>query len=172
MTPEFSRLVAADTVGDVPRDLEIGADPDERRKLAGRFRLQAIERLQARVTLSRRAGIIHAEGIVSADVVQSCVVTGDAMPATVQAPCTVRYVPDIFSRAVEEEVELSADDCDTLPIDNGQIDIGELAAETLALALDPFPRSDNADAALGEAGLDGAGQAGPFAALQALKDKL
>jgi uncharacterized metal-binding protein YceD (DUF177 family) len=172
MTPEFSRIIAAETVDEAPRQLEIGADAEERRKLAGRFRLQAIDRLIARVKLSRRAGIIHAEGEIDSNVVQSCVVTGEAMPAEVRAPFSVRYVPDAFGRSDEDEVELSSDDCDTLPLENNQIDLGELAAETLALALDPFPRSDKADEALQEAGAGEATEAGPFAALQALKDKL
>ena len=69
-------------------------------------------------------------------------------------------------------MELSADALDTLPIENGAIDLGEAAAETLALALDPFPRSPGADAALAEAGVLGESEAGPFAALADLKRKL
>lgn len=172
MTPEFSRIVTADTIGEAARAMEIGADVDERRRLAGRFRLQGVDRLQAKVTLSRRAGVIHADGIVDADVVQSCVVTGEPMPARIEAPFSVRYVPNMFAGAGEDEVELSAQDCDTLPIENNQIDLGELAAETLALALDPFPRSEMADAALNEAGLGDPADPNPFAALQSLKDKL
>ncbi|HEV2569607.1 DUF177 domain-containing protein [Sphingomonas sp.] len=172
MTPEFSRTFAADTIDEAPREVEIGADADERRKLAGRFRLQQIDRLSARVKLARRAGVIHADGQVDAAVVQSCVVTGEPMPAEVRAPFSVRFVPNAYTRPSEEEVELSAEDCDTLPIEGNQIDLGEVAAETLALALDPFPRSDRADEALREAGLGEAAEAGPFAALQALKDKL
>jgi uncharacterized metal-binding protein YceD (DUF177 family) len=172
MTPEFSRIIAADTIGDAPRELEIGADADERRRLAGRFRLPGIEQLNAWVKLSRRAGIIHAEGEINSRVVQSCVVTGEAMPADVCVPFSVRYVPDAFVRSDEDEVELSSEDCDTLALENNQIDLGELAAETLALALDPFPRSDKADEALKEAGIGEVAESGPFAALQALKDKL
>ncbi|NNM78329.1 DUF177 domain-containing protein [Sphingomonas sp. ID1715] len=172
MTPEFSRIVAADTVDERPKQIEIGADADERRRLAGRFRLQAIDRLSARVALARRAGIIHADGEVDAAVVQSCVVTGEAMPAEVKAPFSVRYLPDAYVRSSEEEVELSSEDCDTLPLEGNQIDLGELAAETLALALDPFPRCAGADEALREAGMSDGAEAGPFAALKALKDKL
>ena len=172
MTPEFSRIVAADTIDERPREMEIGADPDERRRLAGRFRLQAIGQLKARLKLSRRAGILHAEGDVEAAVVQSCVVTGEAMPARVNAPFSVRYVPDAFARSDEDELELSSEDCDTLPLENNQIDLGELAAETLALALDPFPRSAKADEALKEAGIGDAAEPGPFAALQGLKDRM
>jgi uncharacterized metal-binding protein YceD (DUF177 family) len=167
--PEFSRPVDADTVSDKPKTVAIGADETERRRLAGRFGLKAIDRLSAEVKLARRAGIVHAEGRVEAQVVQSCVVTGEPMPAEIDAPFSVRYVPDAFAGPAEEETELTAEDCDTLPLDGNRIDLGELAAETLALALDPFPRSANADAALAESGLAGEAEAGPFAAL---KDKL
>ncbi|MFD1610380.1 YceD family protein [Sphingomonas tabacisoli] len=170
MTPEFSRPLDADTVSESPRTLEIGADEAERRKLAGRFRLVALDRLAATVTLARRAGIIHADGRVMADLVQSCVVTGEPLPAHIDAPFSVRYVPETPGPAGEEEVELSEEDCDTLPLENGRIDLGELAAETLALALDPYPRAPDADLTLDES--DTETDTGPFAALKALKDRM
>lgn len=172
MTPEFSRPADAETVSDQARRVEVEADEAERRRLAGRFRLQSIGFLKAEITLQRRAGVLHAEGRVVADVVQSCVVTNDPMPARVDAPFAVRFAEDAFAPAAEDEFELSADECDTLPIVDGRIDLGELAAETLALALDPYPRSARADEVLREAGLAGEVGAGPFAGLQALKDQL
>jgi uncharacterized metal-binding protein YceD (DUF177 family) len=171
MTPEFSRLVEADTISEAPKRVEIGADETERRHLAGRFRLQAIDRLSATVTLACKAGIVHAEGVIAAEVVQSCVVTGDAVPAEIDAPFHVRFVPDAYAGAPDEEIELSAEDCDTLPLE-AKIDLGELAAETLALALDPYPRCEGADAAVGQGGSRDDIDAGPFAGLQALKDRL
>ena len=45
-------------------------------------------------------------------------------------------------------------------------------AQSFALALEPFPRSPNADAALKAAGVKAEGEAGPFSALAALKEKL
>lgn len=173
IAPEFSRPIDADTISESPRFMEIGADETERRKLAGRFALQAIDQLSARVKLARRAGIVHADGHVEAKVMQSCVVTGEPMPTSIDAPFSVRYVPDAGAGASgEEEVELSAEDCDTLPLDGNRIDLGELAAETLALALDPFPRSEGADAALKDAGLGGEADLGPFAVLKALKERM
>lgn len=172
MTPEFSRTIAEDTISDSPRQLSIGADETERRRLAGRFRLKAIERLEAVVTLSRRAGIVHAEGEVNAAVTQACVVTDEPVPATVRAPFSVRFVPDAFERSGDDEVELSAEDCDTLPLEGGHIDLGEVAAETLALALDPYPRAPDADEVLRENSTAGDQEASPFAALKALKDQL
>lgn len=172
MTPEFSRAIRVETISDAPRRMEIVADADERRRLAGRFRLKAIDRLSAAITLSRRAGTIHAEGEVDAAVVQACVVTDEPLPAEVRAPFSVRFVPEAQVSAPDEELELSEEDCDILPIQHGEIDLGELAAETLALALDPFPRSQGADATIREASPAGGDAAGPFAGLKGLKDRL
>ena len=59
-----------------------------------------------------------------------------------------------------------------VPYDGGAIDLGETAAETMALALDPFPRGPGAEAALKAAGVISEEEAGPFGALAGLKDKL
>ena len=53
----------------------------------------------------------------------------------------------------------------------GAIDLGEVAAETMALALAPFPRGPGADAALKQAGVLSEGEAGPFGALAGLLKK-
>src|SRR3546814_12081794 len=47
---------------------------------------------------------------------------------------------DLSSGASEDEVELGEEDCDVLPMDGDSVDIGELAAETVSLVLDPYPR--------------------------------
>ncbi len=171
MTPEFSRPIDAERVSDTAQSFPIEADATERRRLAGRFRLIELRQLRAAITLQRRAGVIHAEGTVDGDVVQACAVTGDSIPAKVTAPVHVRYVADpITSEA--DEIELSGDDCDTLAIEQGRIDIGELAAETLALALDPYPRSPQADTFLREQAEARTTGLGAFAALKDLKSKL
>lgn len=170
--PEFSRPIALDTIGQTPRALAIEADEAERAALARRFGLKAIGRLTAAASIVLRAGTPFAEGEVQADVVQSCVVTDDPIPATVAEPFQIRFVAEAAVPAEGEEIELSAEECDTVFYSGGVIDLGEAAAETMALALDPFPRGPNADAALRDAGVIGEGEAGPFGALKALKDRL
>ena len=91
------------------------------------------------------------------------------MPARVDEAVALRFVED---DAAGEEVELSADALDTMPIEGGGIDLGEAAAETMALALDPFPRSPAAATALREAGVLAEDEAGAFASLAGLKAKL
>ncbi len=169
MTPEFSRPVTVDTIGEADRTIEIEADADERRRLAARFALVAIDTLTARFAVRRDERGILAVGTVAADVVQACSVTGDPLAATVDEAVSLRFVEEI---AADEEIELSDDALDTLPIEDGAIDLGEAAAETMALALDPFPRAPGAEEALRAAGVVGEGEAGPFGALAGLKAKL
>ncbi len=55
--------------------------------------------------------------------------------------------------AADEEMELGAADLDTIFHDGLGDRPGRAIADTLALALDPYPRSADADAALKEAGV-------------------
>ena len=102
--------------------------------------------------------------------VQSCSVTGDPVPVAIDEPVDLLFVAEPGD--AQDEIELSEDACDTMFHDGAAIDLGEAAAETMALALDPFPRGPGAEACLKQAGVLGEEEAGPFAALAALKDKL
>ena len=175
MTPppasELARPIRLDTLGEAPRDIAITADDAERAALVRRFGLIALDRLTAEVRLHREGQAVLAEGRLAADVVQPCVATGEPVPAVIDEPFRLRFLPaDLIGDG--EEIELSEEDCDTIPFDGGLVDIGEAVAETLALALDPFPRAPDADAALKAAGVLQEGEAGPFAALKALKDRM
>ena len=167
--PEFSRPERVETIGHLPRDVRIAADEAERTALARRFELIAVERLEARFAVSRDTAGIVATGQVIAAVTQACSASGVPLAASVDEAVTLRFVAEADST---EELELSAEALDTLPIEGGAIDLGEAAAETMALALDPFPRAADADAVLAEAGVLGEGTAGPFGGLADLKRRL
>jgi uncharacterized metal-binding protein YceD (DUF177 family) len=168
--PEFAAPVRLDTIGSAPRTVSIEADADQRAALAMRFGLIALDHLSAEATLVRDGDIIVVDGTIRADAVQPCVASGEPVPSHVDAPFALRFVPDAVVE--EEEVELDEDELDTLPYSGGSIDVGEAVAQTLALSLDPFPRAEQADDALREAGVVGEEEMSPFAALKALKDKL
>lgn len=170
VTPEFSRLVPLDRIGAGESMNEIAAEESERAALAARFDLIAIDRLSATVALKRDGDVVLANGRLSAAVVQPCIASGEPVPATVDTEIAIRFVPESTDSA--EEVELDADALDTVDYRGGAIDLGEAAAETLALALDPFPRSPHADEALKAAGVLSEEEAkvasSPFAALKGL----
>ena len=170
MSVEFARPQRVDTIGDDARTIEIDADAQERAALAKRFDLIGIEKLTGKFTIRRDAAGIVAEGRVTAAVTQACSITGDPLPATVDEPVALRFVAEEDSG--QDEIELGDSDIDMIPYDGGTIDLGEVAAETMALALDPFPRGPNAEVVLKEAGVLSEEQAGPFGALAGLKDRL
>lgn len=170
MTPEFSRPRRLDTIGTGESQVRVEADAAERQALARRFGLIAIDKLAADYAIRRDAAGIIARGHLSGAVVQPCSVTGDPVPAQIEEDFAIRFVPE--GGETSDEVELSEDDCDTVFYTGSAIDLGEAAAETLALALDPFPRSAGAQAALRDAGVLNEDETGPFAALAKLKTKL
>ena len=171
--PEFSRMYRLDTIGEGARAVAIAAEPGERAALAERFGLIALDRLEAEASLRRAGTIVHVDGALRADAVQPCVATGDPVPAALDVPFTLRFVPEA-DLASADEIELSEEDCDAIPYVSGAIDLGEAVAETLSLALDPFPRSAHADAALRAAGVvreEDHAPASPFGALKGLFPK-
>lgn len=170
MTPEFSRPERLDTIGERDRSVTFAATPEERRKLAARFAILSVDLLEAHFTIRRDTSGIVAKGHVTAKVVQACSVTDEPLTATIDEPVALRFVDDFG--AVDGEIELSDDALDTVPIDGGAVDLGEAAAETLALALDPFPRGPNAAATLRAAGVISEDEYQPVNAFSGLKAKL
>jgi uncharacterized metal-binding protein YceD (DUF177 family) len=100
---------------------------------------------------------------------QACVVTGDPVPAAVDEAFDLMFVREPEAGSADEEIELGESDCDVVFYDGAVIDLGTAIGDTLALSLDPYPRSAGAEAALKEAGVMTETEASPFAALAALK---
>lgn len=174
IAPEFSRTVRVDTLGAEPRAMAIAAEPEERTALAQRFGLLALDRLEAELALSRDGAEIAVHGTLQADLDQACVASGAAVPARLVVPFDILFRPQPDGQA-DEEVELGERDLDVVFYDRAEIDVGEAAAETLSLNLDPWPRAPEADDILREAGVkqEGEEEKGPLAAaLAGLKDKL
>jgi uncharacterized metal-binding protein YceD (DUF177 family) len=176
MSPEFSRPVRVDTLGPGPRSVGIEADESERAALAERFGLVSLGRLAAEAALSLNGEIVTAQGQVRAEVVQSCIATGDPVRAGVAEDFRIEFRPPPGPVSADEEVELGESELDVVFYDGASVDLGEAVAETLSLALNPYPRSPAAEAALKAAGVKSEEEAreesSPFAALKALKDKL
>ncbi len=172
MTPEFSRPLRLDQIGAGDNKLSIDADEAERAALARRFELVSLDSLHADYAVRRDAVGVLATGRLTGQVVQACVATAAPVPATIDEPFTLRFLPEPGDDA-PEEVELDEADCDTMFYTGSAIDLGEAAAETLALALDPFPRAPGAEEALREAGVIEEGAVTPLSGLAAaLQEKL
>lgn len=174
--PEFSRPIHVDRLGPGETKIEIAAEPHELKALAGRFDLLALDSLAATVRLRPMPGsrLVRLKAHFTADAVQACVVTLEPLPVQVAECIELMFAPAGDDDDVVE-VSFAYDDADPPePIRNGHIDIGEVVAEHLALALDPFPRAPGASFAPEVGASDDSGDAdkpSPFAALAALKKK-
>jgi uncharacterized metal-binding protein YceD (DUF177 family) len=169
MTDRFAHHLRLDQIHDGDR-LDLVADDHERSEVARRLGLQSIDCLDAHVTLTRAGEIVRAEGRLAAAFDQSCVVTGDPVAAHVDEHFALVFMPEPCANRPDEEVELGSEDCDVVFYEGGAIDLGTAIADTLALSLDPYPRTAGADAALKEAGVMSEAQASPFAALAKLRN--
>ena len=168
---DFAHRLTLDRIRDGDR-LDLVADAEERAAVAARLGLPSLDRLDAHAVLRRDGDTVHASGRIKASLEQRCVATGEQLPAAVDEAFELRFSPAPKTAGGDEEFELEADELDTMFHDGLAIDLGAAIADSLALGLDPYPRSANAEAALREAGVISEEEAGPFAALAALKEKL
>jgi uncharacterized metal-binding protein YceD (DUF177 family) len=165
---DFAHQLRLDQIRDGER-LDVVADDQECAAVARRLGLQAIDRLEAHFALAKTGEVVRAKGRLSASLTQGCVVTGDPVAAYVDEPFELIFLPEPSVSAPEEELELNRSDLDVVFHDGSAIDLGTAIADTLALSLDPYPRSAGADAALKEAGVMTEVEASPFAVLAQLK---
>ena len=168
MSDRFAHQLRLDQIRDGKR-LDLAADEAERAAIAKRLDLPRLERLEAHVTLSRTGDIVRASGRLAAALEQNCVITNDPVPAHVDEPFELLFMPEPPVSAPEVEIELGESDLDVVFHDGAVIDLGTSIADSLALSLNPYPRSASADAALKEAGVMSETEASPFAVLAKLK---
>jgi uncharacterized metal-binding protein YceD (DUF177 family) len=167
----FDQRLPLDQIRDGDR-LDLSADEVECAAIAGRLGLLSLDRFDAHAVLSRDGQKVRATGRIKASLEQPCVATGEPVPARVDEPFDILFLPEPKTGRADEEIELGAEELDTMFHDGSAIELGSAIVDSLALALDPYPRSAAADAALKEAGVMSEEEAGPFAALAALKERL
>jgi len=142
---EFSRPMALDRVGTTQHREEITATDKERAAVAERFNLVSLDRLSASFTLKRvRKDLVRAKGRVSAELVQACVVTLDPIPARIDEKFEIDFLEGVQPAVADIELDAEAAEAPE-PVLDGWIDLGELAAEQLGLAIDPYPRKPDAE---------------------------
>jgi len=182
---EIERLIDLERMGAGGAALEIVASEGERVALAKRFGFMGLPALSARVTVDRRiGGQFVVEGRLRAKLVQTCILTLD--PVTQNLDETFRIV---FKAGLDEERDpesgeslVSAQLDAPEPLAGNVLDVGEIVAEQLSLAADPYPRrpgikledvlpiAKNAGKSGGRSGREPP-RKHPFAGLAALKNK-
>jgi uncharacterized metal-binding protein YceD (DUF177 family) len=171
MRPEFSRLIPVDRIPPEGASEHIAATEQEREALAARFGLLAVHALSAQLQLEPwRRGGIKVSGRWDASVEQTCVITLEPFEEVLREDITRYFAgqnapgPAAVTHSVES---LEEDEPDV--ISGGSIDLGELVAESLGLALDPYPRKPGAEFNPG-AHDEKIPSPSPFAALEPLKN--
>jgi hypothetical protein len=193
LRPAFSRPLE---VGEIPPeglDLTVSATEAERPAIASEGGLERLAKLEGSFrVVPRGKGGLAATGEMRARVTQICVVTLDPFDSEIVEPIDVQFAPatvpaeaampaGIVSRrrgrgarlensaaAAVPGVEWEGEDPPD-PIVDGRIDLGALAVEFLALALDPYPRKPGVEFEEPEAGAEDPVGESPFSKLQALK---
>lgn len=158
---EFSRSIALDHIGTQGLDLTLEATAAECAALAERMQLPAVHAVSCAFHLIRESrDVVVARGFLRARITQTCVVSLDDFQANVEEAFQLRFVP-----AGEESDDVDPEADDEIPYEGNQIDLGEAAAEQLALALDPYPRMPGATLP----DLEDDAELNPFAALAGLR---
>ena len=141
MTPELHRPMPADRVGAAGLDVTVEATTAECAALARRMHLPGVRRLHCTFRLTRlTADCVLAEGHLRAWVMQTCVISLEDFAAEIDERFRVRFVP-----AGQEADDADPEADDEVGYTGGELDLGEAAAEQLALALDPYPRAPGAE---------------------------
>ncbi len=166
--PELSHALRLDGIGSATISVSLRPASEARTALARRFELLGVDRFEADLTVRRRRGNgwIELAGVVSATVIQSCVVTTDPVPAML----TVEVL-ELFDDSGEvrpEEIDLDFTSDTPEPVDGEFLEVGEIAAQAFGLALDPYPRTPGAEAAITAVGEACEPASSPFGKLAAL----
>jgi Large ribosomal RNA subunit accumulation protein YceD len=162
------------TLADVPpagRDVSIITSEKERGAVARLLQLPGIAALEATLRVSHygKDGL-EVAGEIHAQLTQACVVTGEHFESDVVAPVEIRFSPHgqdpNAPLGADELVDPDAEDPPDLLV-GGRIDLGAVATEFLALALDPYPKKPGASfSTYAEPGAES-----PFGALSSLKKR-
>ncbi len=165
----FKHLLKVASVPRTGQNVVLKASAEVLEKIALDIGIPALSRLEAHfLVVPSRNGSVSVKGRVSADLEQLCVVSMEPFQAQVLEIVDLRYLDEEkLSTPTKQEVERTLEDEDPPePLVGGVIDLGALAVEFVAMALDPFPRKPDAMLAVAD---ESEKPQSPFAVLAALK---
>jgi uncharacterized metal-binding protein YceD (DUF177 family) len=182
---EIERIVDLDRMSTGSAALDITASDGERAALAKRFGFLDLPAFSARVTVDRRVGgQVIVKGRLRGRIVQACILTLDPVTQELDDAFRIVFQQDLAEERDPESGEalLNAQADAPEPLTGNLLDVGEIIAEQLSLAADPYPRRPGVKLedvlpkpGKGGKGGDDAGKAHqrphPFAGLAALRDK-
>ena len=180
---EIERIVDLDRMGPGGTALEIAASEGERTALAKRFGFLGLPSFSARTTVDGRpGGQIVVEGRLRGRIVQACILTLDPVAQELDETFRVVFKRDLVDDKDPEsgDTVISAQTDAPEPLQGNLLDVGEIVAEQLSLAADPYPRKPgvNLEDVMPKPAVRRGGRPPPkdpkrhpFAGLAALRDK-
>ena len=177
--PELSHIADVTELDNKGVEISVAATTEQCAALAARFRIIAIDMLKGSAILRpAEQGDVMIRGHVEAVVKQACVVSQEPVREEIYEAFEIRFSPHA------QEIDLpdlnDAQDIDPAVLDlpepliDGQIDVGEVMAQEVALSLTPYPRKPGAKLTHPDLITQEEAQQrnNPFAELAGLKDKL
>src|SRR5260370_27027562 len=140
---EIERIVDLDRMGLGGTAVEIVPSEGERSALSRRFGFLSLPAFSARVTVDRRpGGQVVVEGRLRGKIVQACILTLDPVTQELDEAFRIVFKQDLAEDRDPESGEalVSAQVDAPEPLPGNLLDIGEIVAEQLSLAADPYPR--------------------------------
>jgi uncharacterized metal-binding protein YceD (DUF177 family) len=174
--PDTPRLLDAsfrvDKIPSAGRELSLSPGAEERAAIAEFLELTSIENLKVTLRALPFRGGVRVEGRLVADIVQPSVVSLEPVPQSIDEPIDRVFLPGTEKpyagpAAAETFVDLSGEDIPDR-YEGGEADLSDLIIETLALAVDPYPRAEGETGDYIEDSPDEAES--PFAGLKSLTE--
>lgn len=156
------------------RDVSVSPSAEERAAVAAQLGIGAVDALEVKLHAVKFRGGMRVTGRLAAEVTQASVVTLEPLKQQIVEPIDRIFLPGgekNYAGPANAEifVDLEGDDVPD-HFEGNEADLSELIVETLALAVDLYPREP--DASLEDVGYKpDVDEASPFAALKALKPK-
>lgn len=172
---KFIRMLAIETVPDTGLDINVCANETERAALADAYGLVAVQTFEAGFHVRKLGPERYAvSGVLRALVTQTCGVSLEPFETLVSAPVEVDFAPCRQPLGEPASRKMTAAGAAAFagpqdppdPIIDGQIDLGAVAAEFLALNLDFYPRKPGVTFEAANAGGEASGTDSPFAVLR------
>lgn len=176
---EFSHIVELDRVGPQGLPVKLEADAGALKSLARQMKIPAVLALKAELRVApdpALSGHFRVTGRLEAEVEQTCIASLEPVRQRVSEAFQRLFAPagnlKPAAALAEDEAEWLDPDAEDPadPIEDGQIDVGAVVAEELALGLDPYPRKPEAGLPEGyKPDAEDGAKISPFAALAKLK---
>jgi len=166
--------VRLDSMPVTGRDIAVSPTAEERAAIAAQLEISSVDALDVKLHAVRFRGGIRVTGRLTGEVTQPSVVTMEPLSQSISEPVDRIFLPggekDYAGPAnAEIFVDLEGDDVPD-HFEGNEADLSDLIIETLALAVDLYPRE--AGASLKDIGFEpDTDESSPFDVLKALKPK-